>query len=237
MPGQGRLGDKANVPLDAHGCPACPHPAIGPAIQGSPDVNVNRRPALRVGDPGIHAACCGTNTWTATKGSTTVFINGKSAHRMGDQNRHCGGMGQLVEGSPNVIVGEPGGGGNSEFGIGGGGSGGLGRSSSSTGADNSSGGGAGTGGQLALGSSGDPVQVGVGASAPSVDPNKTFIELELVDTDGLPVAFAGYSVTASDGTVFSGTLDADGHIYIEGVTKGSCKMTFPDFHGNDWSAA
>src|SRR5262252_7597962 len=104
MPGQGRLGDKANVPLDAHGCPACPHPAIGPAIQGSPDVNVNRRPALRVDDPGIHAACCGPNTWTATQGSLTVFINGKGAHRMGDQNRHCGGMGQLVEGSPNVIV-------------------------------------------------------------------------------------------------------------------------------------
>src|SRR5947207_1561667 len=26
MPGQGRLGDRANVALDAHGCPACPHP-------------------------------------------------------------------------------------------------------------------------------------------------------------------------------------------------------------------
>jgi uncharacterized Zn-binding protein involved in type VI secretion len=110
MPGQGRLGDKANVPLDAHGCPACPHPAIGPAIQGSPDVNVNKRPALRVDDPGIHSACCGANTWTATQGCMTVFINGKSAHRMGDQNRHCGGMGQLVEGSPNVVVGDSGGG-------------------------------------------------------------------------------------------------------------------------------
>jgi len=107
MPGQGRLGDKANAPLDTHGCPACPHPgAIGPAIQGSPDVNVNRRPALRVDDPGIHAACCGANTWTAIQGSVTVFINGKGAHRIGDQNRHCGGTGQLIEGSPNVIVGE-----------------------------------------------------------------------------------------------------------------------------------
>lgn len=106
MPRQGRLGDKANVALDVHGCPACPHPAIGPAIQGSPDVNVNRRPALRVDDPGIHSACCGKNTWTATKGSLTVFINGRGAHRMGDETRHCGGIGQLVEGSPNVMVGE-----------------------------------------------------------------------------------------------------------------------------------
>lgn len=78
MPGQGRLGDKSNVSADAHGCPACPHPAIGPAVCGSPDVNVNSRPALRVGDSGIHAACCGPNTWQAVQGAPSVFINGKA---------------------------------------------------------------------------------------------------------------------------------------------------------------
>src|SRR5262245_20021282 len=54
MAGGARLGDKAQVPLDAHGCPACPHPGVGPAIAGSPDVNTNRRPAIRLDDPGIH---------------------------------------------------------------------------------------------------------------------------------------------------------------------------------------
>ncbi|HLL25868.1 MAG TPA: PAAR domain-containing protein [Kofleriaceae bacterium] len=88
MRGQGRLGDKAQVPLDAHGCPACPHPAIGPAIVGSPTVMVNKRPALRVGDAGIHAPCCGHNTWTAHLGSTTVFINNKPAFRMDDTSKH-----------------------------------------------------------------------------------------------------------------------------------------------------
>lgn len=105
MPPQGRLGDKSNVPADAHGCPGCPHPAVGPAIVGSPDVNVNKRPALRVDDMGVHAACCGPNTWTAKTGSGTVFINNKAAHRQGDQDQHCGGMGQLIEGSPTVITG------------------------------------------------------------------------------------------------------------------------------------
>jgi len=105
MPPQGRLGDKSNIPADAHGCPGCPHPAVGPAIQGSPDVNVNSLPALRVDDQGIHAACCGDNMWTAKTGSATVFINNKKAHRMGDQDEHCGGMGQLIEGSNNVITG------------------------------------------------------------------------------------------------------------------------------------
>jgi uncharacterized Zn-binding protein involved in type VI secretion len=93
------------VPADAHGCIACPHPCVGPAIIGSPDVFVNSLPAVRVDDMGVHAVCCGPNTWTATQGSGTVFINNKAAHRMGDQDRHCGGIGQMIEGSPNVITG------------------------------------------------------------------------------------------------------------------------------------
>jgi uncharacterized Zn-binding protein involved in type VI secretion len=72
---------------------------------GSPNVLTNTRPSLRVDDTGIHAACCGPNTWTAQKGSGTVFINNKAAHRLGDADRHCGGMGQLIEGSDNVMVG------------------------------------------------------------------------------------------------------------------------------------
>ena len=105
MPGQGRLGDKAQVQQDAHGCPGCPHPGVGPAIAGSTDVFVNGRPALRVDDVGVHAVCCGTNMWQAQQGSATVFINGKAAFRQNDPSRHCGGSGKLIEGSDDVIVG------------------------------------------------------------------------------------------------------------------------------------
>ena len=105
MPPQGRLGDKSQAEADAHGCPACPHPVAGPAIQGSPNVLVNNMPALRVGDPGTHTPCCGPNTWTAAAGSGTVLINNMPAHRMGDQDAHCGGVGKLIEGSPDVITG------------------------------------------------------------------------------------------------------------------------------------
>jgi len=105
MPGQGRLGDKAQASADAHGCPACPHVVTGPAVQGSPDVLVNTMPALRLGDPGIHTPCCGSNEWKAAAGSATVLINNKPAFRMGDQTQHCGGAGQLIEGSVDVIVG------------------------------------------------------------------------------------------------------------------------------------
>lgn len=105
MPGQCRVGDKSQVPADAHGCPACPHPAVGPAIKGSPTVMVNGRPALRVTDNGVHAACCGPNTWIAAKGSGTVLINNLPAHRMGDTDTHCGGVGVMIEASTNVMVG------------------------------------------------------------------------------------------------------------------------------------
>ena len=68
----------------------------GPAIVGSPDVLVNKMPALRVGDKGVHAACCNGNYWEAQAGSATVFINSKKAHRMGDADKHCGGTGSLI---------------------------------------------------------------------------------------------------------------------------------------------
>ncbi len=105
MPGVARLGDLSQVPADAHGCPACPHPAVGPAVVGSPDVTANNMPVVRVGDSGVHAACCGPNMWKAAAGSATVFVNNKPVHRMGDQDTHCGGTGQMIQGSPDVIAG------------------------------------------------------------------------------------------------------------------------------------
>lgn len=112
MVSQGRTGDQAFCPADGHGCPACPHPVMGPAVMGSADVSVNGLSALRDGDPGIHAACCGPNQWTAAGGAPSVFINGKRAFRLGDPTSHCGGSGSLVQGSANVFVGNAGDAGN-----------------------------------------------------------------------------------------------------------------------------
>ncbi|TNF32393.1 MAG: hypothetical protein EP329_10415 [Deltaproteobacteria bacterium] len=105
MPPQSRVSDIGEVGADAHGCPACPHSCKGPCTAGSPDVFVNKLPAARKGDPGIHAACCGPNTWTATAGSSTVFINSKPAHRKDDAQAHCGGSGKMTTGSGDVITG------------------------------------------------------------------------------------------------------------------------------------
>lgn len=104
MPPQGRVSDLAQCSADAHGCPACPHPTIGPCILGSPDVFVNSLPAARKTDLGVHAACCGPNMWVADAGSPDVFINGKEAYRKDDKSKHCGGTGKLIIGSPTVIT-------------------------------------------------------------------------------------------------------------------------------------
>jgi uncharacterized Zn-binding protein involved in type VI secretion len=105
MQPQSRLGDQSLVPADTHFKWDCPHVCIGPAVTGSPDTLVNMRPALRVGDSGIHALCCGPNTWIAVAGSSSVLINNRPAHRLGDADMHCGGPGFMVEGSTDTLVG------------------------------------------------------------------------------------------------------------------------------------
>src|SRR5882762_328504 len=104
MPAAARLGDKAQVDQDAHGCPACPHPGVGPIVAASSNVLVNDRGAARQDDPGIHAACCGPNIFHVAKGSPTVYVNGKPFARMNDKTQHCGGSGPIIEGSPDVFI-------------------------------------------------------------------------------------------------------------------------------------
>ena len=105
MPPQSKVGDKAMNPADSHGNICCPHSVQGPGVSGSPNVLVNNMPALRIGDSGVHAGCCGPNTWVVAGGSGTVFFNNIAAARLGDQTTHCGGAGNLIEGSSDVLTG------------------------------------------------------------------------------------------------------------------------------------
>jgi len=90
------VGMHAYCAADAHGCMACPHPVSGPITTGSPNVFVNGSPAARVGDTGVHAACCGANTFKITSGDSQVLINGRPAAKIGSQTAHCGGMGTIT---------------------------------------------------------------------------------------------------------------------------------------------
>jgi uncharacterized Zn-binding protein involved in type VI secretion len=94
--GYAYVGMRAQCPADAHGCPACPHPTVGPIFSGSPNVFINGKPAARVGDAGGHAACCGPNSFKITGGDSQVMINGRRAARIGSTTKHCGGEGKII---------------------------------------------------------------------------------------------------------------------------------------------
>jgi len=105
MPPICRVGDKAHCPRDSHGSSCCSHSVSGSATSGSPDVFINGRPVLRLGDPGKHRKCCGANNWVTTEGSTSVFVNGIPVTRIGDATKHCGGKGKMIEASTDVQMG------------------------------------------------------------------------------------------------------------------------------------
>ncbi len=64
---------------------------------------------------------------------------------------------------------------------------------------------------------------------------KSWIEIELVDEEGNPVAGERYRVTLPDGsTVAEGTLDDKGFAHIGNIDPGTCKVTFPDLDREAW---
>ncbi len=249
MPAAGRVGDKAQAqgPGCAHGCPACPHPAIGPGIIGSPDVFINSRFALRVDDIGMHAVCCGMNMWTAKMGAPTVFINGKQAFRQNDMGQTCGGMTKLIEGSPNVLVGDGAGGGNApsagakagKIDIGSKGSGGTGTQGGGAGGGSprgSGGGETGAGGDGAGSTSAAAEERLIAAAArrenalPPKEEEETeaWVEIVLTDEEGEPLAGRDYKLELPDFTVVEGKLDDKGRVRREHLIPGLARLWLPD---------
>jgi type VI secretion system secreted protein VgrG len=80
----------------------------------------------------------------------------------------------------------------------------------------------------------------VPAHKPPKQPDKekaSWIEIELMDENGKPVAGQGYRITLPDGSVATGTLDPDGFARVQGFESGSCKVTFPDLDQREWKKA
>ena len=61
-----------------------------------------------------------------------------------------------------------------------------------------------------------------------------WIAIELVDDTGKPVPNASYLITCDDGRTRTGTTNSDGKAREEGLTPGSCKVSFPGLNGPDW---
>ena len=64
-----------------------------------------------------------------------------------------------------------------------------------------------------------------------------WIEIQMVDEAGEPVAGEKYKIELSDGSVSQGTLGSDGKARLDGIEPGNCKVSFPDLDAEAWEKA
>ena len=71
-----------------------------------------------------------------------------------------------------------------------------------------------------------------------VDPTKkAWVEIEVVDETGAPVAHQPYRIEAPDGEICEGWTDAKGVARIEGIPPGTCKITLTNLDEKAWDTA
>ncbi len=63
---------------------------------------------------------------------------------------------------------------------------------------------------------------------------KSWMEVQLVDEAGRPVAGEPYKITLPDRTVKEGVTDADGLARVTTRAGGTCKIQFPDLDRDAW---
>jgi hypothetical protein len=71
-------------------------------------------------------------------------------------------------------------------------------------------------------------------SEPKPQPKKTWIEVQLLDSDDKPIAGEEYRITLPDGTVKTGSLDDKGLVRFDGIDPGVCDVEFPKIDGREW---
>jgi hypothetical protein len=66
----------------------------------------------------------------------------------------------------------------------------------------------------------------------------TFVAIELVGEDDLPVAGEEYLIVLPNGDKVKGFLDANGRARVEGIEQpGDCQVSFPGLDEEAWTAA
>lgn len=105
MPEACRINDVTmGICDDGHRC--CPHYRGGKCTEGSPDVYINGRSAVRAGDKG-DSRCPHDGHFSFKGGSSRVYINGRRAIRTGDSAgcEKCDQAGEVTTGSRDVMIG------------------------------------------------------------------------------------------------------------------------------------
>jgi hypothetical protein len=66
---------------------------------------------------------------------------------------------------------------------------------------------------------------------------KTWIAIELQDSDGNPVAGEKYKIELTDGRIVEGKLDSSGMAKVSQIDPGQCRVTFPRLDASIWAYA
>ena len=90
-----------------------------------------------------------------------------------------------------------------------------------------------------------PANQSPASDAPTHNPNApenqnktSWIEIQLNDESGNPIAGEPYKITLADGTtVADGTLDDKGFARVDNIDPGTCQVTFPNLDKDAWGPA
>lgn len=66
---------------------------------------------------------------------------------------------------------------------------------------------------------------------------KTWIEIELIDENGEPVAAEPFRIELPDGRVVRGRLDSSGKARFGNIDPGTCAVSFPGIDAPEWERA
>jgi hypothetical protein len=69
------------------------------------------------------------------------------------------------------------------------------------------------------------------------EPEKTWIEICLLDEHGRPVPSERYRLTFVGGRIFEGQLDGSGTARLEDIPPGAARVEFPGRRSQEWSRA
>jgi uncharacterized Zn-binding protein involved in type VI secretion len=184
-----------------------PVPHVGGPITGPGATRtlIAGLPAAVVGDL---AACVGPPD-SIVVGSFVALIEGRPSVRIGDQCAHGG---AVASGCPTVFIGNAGGAGSPQAGT---------MSAAKA-----------SGAMFTQTNCGLP---GAEEAPPPPEPEAgDWIEIELVDEEGEPIANQLYHIETEAGQIYAGHTDARGVARVEGLRPGQCRVSFPALDGGTW---
>lgn len=207
-----RLNDMHLCPMQTPAVVPIPHvggPLIGP---GAPTVLAGGVPISVLGDT---AVCFGPPD-VMVLAAFSVLAEGKPVVRICDTSAHGG---VTLIGLPTVLVGDSGGSGSPQ--------------AATMSAARASG--------LAFvqTSCNAEAALSLAQAAPPAreESGKSWVELQIVDEQGRPIAFQKLTVTDSSGAVLTAYSDSTGIARLGGIAAGECSVTIPGLDGDSWERA